>query len=98
MMAEIKEPEAKFVLYKEGKLQVYQPKIEQVIVYQTGGNQNEIESSLVLGFCASGHDLSKSVEVSYAGEETVSGTTTGQLRLIPRSAEFRNNSSKIVLW
>src|ERR1700746_2276617 len=38
MMAEIKEPEAKFVLYKDGKLQVYSPKIEQVIEYTTGGN------------------------------------------------------------
>ncbi len=98
MMAEIKEPEAKFVLYKEGKLQVYQPKIEQVIVYQTAGNQNEIESYLVLGFGGSGQDLSKSFEVSYAGEETVSGTTTGKLQLIPRSEKFRNNISKIVLW
>src|ERR1700739_1491400 len=33
MMAEIKEPDVKFVLYKEGKLQVYSPKIEQVLVY-----------------------------------------------------------------
>ena len=98
MMAEIKEPEAKFVLYKEGKLQVYQPKIEQVIVYQTGGNQNEIESYLVLGFGGSGQDLSKSFEVSYAGEETVGGAATGKLQLIPRSEKFRNNISKIVLW
>ena len=98
MMAEIKEPDAKFVLYKDGMLQVYQPKIEQVIQYQTSGNQNEIESYLVLGFGGSGQDLSKSFEVSYAGEETVSGTTTGKLQLIPRSEKFRNNISKIVLW
>jgi outer membrane lipoprotein-sorting protein len=31
MMAEIREPDRKMVLYKEGKLQVYQPKIEQVM-------------------------------------------------------------------
>ena len=36
MMAEIKEPDAKFVLYKDGKLQVYQPKIEQVMEYPAG--------------------------------------------------------------
>jgi outer membrane lipoprotein-sorting protein len=98
MMAEIKEPEAKLVLYKDGKLQVYQPKIEQVIVYPTSGNQNEIESYLVLGFGASGQDLSKSFDVSYAGEETVGSTATGKLQLIPRSEKFRNNISKIVLW
>ena len=36
MMAEIKEPDPKFVLYKDGKLQVYQPKIEQVITVFDG--------------------------------------------------------------
>src|SRR5271156_1003648 len=50
MMAQIKEPDTKYVLYKDGKVQVYQPKIEQVIVYPTAANRNEIESYLVLGF------------------------------------------------
>src|SRR5208282_185604 len=71
MMAEIKEPDPKFLLYKDGKLQVYQPKIEQVIVYPTAGNQSEIESYLVLGFGGSGQELKKSFEVSYLGEESV---------------------------
>jgi len=98
MMAEIKEPEPKFVLYKDGKLQVYQPKIEQVIVYSTAGNQSEIESFLVLGFGGSGQDLKKSFEVSYLGEDTVDGIATGKLQLIPKSEKFRNNVSKILLW
>jgi outer membrane lipoprotein-sorting protein len=98
MMAEIKEPDTKFVLYKDGKLQVYQPKIEQVIVYPTSGNRNEIESYLVLGFGGSGEDLKKSFDVSYLGEETVEGIATGKLQLIPKSEKFRNNISKILLW
>ncbi len=98
MMAEIKEPDPKFVLYKDGKLQVYQPKIEQVIVYPTAGNQSEIESYLVLGFGGSGQDLKKSFDVSFLGEETVSGIATGELQLIPKSEKFRNNVSKILLW
>jgi outer membrane lipoprotein-sorting protein len=98
MMAEIKEPDPKFVLYKDGKLQVYQPKIEQVIVYPTSGNRNEIESYLVLGFGGSGEDLKKSFDVSYLGEETVEGIATAKLQLIPKSEKFRNNISKILLW
>lgn len=97
MMAAIKEPDSKFVLYKDGKLQVYQPKIEQVIVYPTAG-QSEIESYLVLGFGGSGQDLKKSFEVSYLGEEVVGGIATGELQLIPKSEKFRNNVSKILLW
>jgi outer membrane lipoprotein-sorting protein len=97
MMAEIREPDAKFVLYKGGQLQVYQPKIEQVIQYPTSGH-NEIESYLVLGFGGSGEDLKKSFDASYLGEETVGGIATAELQLIPKSEKFRNNVSKIVLW
>jgi len=98
MMAEIKEPDSKSVLYKDGKLQVYQPKIEQVMEYSTGGNRSEIESYLVLGFGGSGQELTKSFEVSYLGEETVGGIATAKLQLIPKSEKLRNNFSKILLW
>src|SRR5580658_3407494 len=98
MMAEIKEPDQKFVLYKDGKLQVYQRKIEQVIVYPTAGNQSEIESYLVLGFGSSGQDLKKSFDVSYLGERTVDGIATWEVQLIPKSEKLRNNASRILLW
>jgi outer membrane lipoprotein-sorting protein len=98
MMAEIKEPDPKSVLYKDGKLQVYQPKLEQVMVYPAGGNHNEIESYLVLGFGGSGQDLQKSFEVSYQGEETIDGIATAKLQLIPKSEKARNYFPKILLW
>ena len=97
MMAAIKEPDAKFVLYRDGKIQVYQPKIEQVMVHATG-NRSEIESYLVLGFGGSGQDLAKSFDVSYVGDETLEGIATAKLQLIPKSEKFRNNVAKIVLW
>ncbi|MGA8502281.1 MAG: outer membrane lipoprotein carrier protein LolA [Candidatus Sulfotelmatobacter sp.] len=98
MMADIKQPDPKFVLYKDGKLQVYQPKIDQVMQYPAGANRGEIESYLVLGFGGSGEDLIKSFDVSYLGEETVDGIATAKLQLIPKSEKFRNNISKILLW
>jgi outer membrane lipoprotein-sorting protein len=98
MMADIKEPDRKFVLYKDGKLQVYQPKIEQVMSYPAGGNRNELETYLVLGFGGSGQELKKSFEVSYEGEENFDGIATAKLQLIPKSEKFRNNFSKIFLW
>jgi len=98
MMADIKEPDRKIVLYKDGKLQVYQPKIEQVMVYPAGGNRNELESYLVLGFGGSGQDLKTAFDVSYEGEETVDSVATAKLQLIPKSEKIRNNFSKIFLW
>ncbi len=98
MMAEIKEPDRKFVLYKDGMLQVYQPKIEQVMQYTVGANHEEIESFLVLGFGGSGQDLKKSFEVTYQGEETVDNIAAAKLQLIPNSEKVRGNFPQIFLW
>ncbi|HVI07353.1 MAG TPA: outer membrane lipoprotein-sorting protein, partial [Candidatus Binatia bacterium] len=83
---------------KEGKLQVYQPKIEQVMEYSTAGNRGEIESYLVLGFGGSGEDLKKSFDVSETGEENIGGVATAKLELVPKSDKLRNNFSRITLW
>jgi len=98
MLADIKEPDRKIVLYKEGKLQVYQPKIEQVMVYTAGANRNELESYLVLGFGGSGQELTSSFDVNYAGEETIDNIATAKLQLIPKSEKIRGSFSKIFLW
>jgi outer membrane lipoprotein-sorting protein len=98
MMAEIKEPDVKFVLYKDGKLQIYQPKIEQVMSFSAGGNRSEMESYLVLGFGGSGQDLKKTYEVTYLGEERIDNIATAKLQLIPKSEKVRNYFSKAILW
>jgi outer membrane lipoprotein-sorting protein len=98
MMAEFTDPDKKFVLYKDGKLQVYQPKIEQVMEYSAGANQQELESLMVLGFGGSGQDLKKSYDVTYQGEENIAGTPTAKLQLIPKSDKLRSNLPQIILW
>ena len=98
MMAEVKEPERKYVLFKDGKLQVYQPKIEQVMSYATGKNREEIESYLVLGFGGSGQDLLKAFEVSYQGPESIDNVSTAKVQLIPKSEKLRNTFKEIFLW
>jgi outer membrane lipoprotein-sorting protein len=98
MMADIKEPEQKFLLYKDGKLQVYQPKIEQVIQYTAGANHNEIESYLVLGFGGSGQDLKNAFDVTYQGEETIDNIATAKLHLTPKSEKVRNYFTEAFLW
>ncbi len=98
MMADIKDPDQKFLLYKDGKLQVYQPKIEQVMEYTAGANHNEIESYLVLGFGGSGQDLKKQFDVTYQGEETIDNIATAKLQLIPKSDKVKNYFTQAFLW
>src|ERR1700733_5806 len=98
MMAHVKDPDQKYVLYKDGKLQVYQPKIEQLIVHDAGSNRGEMESYLVLGFGGSGQGLTKAFEVTYGGDETVDGIATGKLQLVPKAEKVRNTFTQIILW
>ena len=90
--------EPKYVLFSGGKIRMYQPKPDQVTVWDLGKNSSDFESYLVLGFGGSGEDLRKAFDVTYLGAETINGVTTAKLQLVPKSERVRNNFNKIVLW
>jgi outer membrane lipoprotein-sorting protein len=92
------QPQPKFVLFKEGKIQVYEPKADQVTVWDLGKNAQDFESYLVLGFGGSGQDLVKSFDVTLIGPEAVAGVATAQIQLVPKSERMRNNVKQILLW
>jgi len=98
MAADITDPDQKYVLFNGSKIQVYQPKIDQVTVYNTGKNREAFESFLVLGFGGGGHDMLKSFDVKYLGSETVDGTAVAKLDLVPKTVNVRNNIDHIILW
>jgi outer membrane lipoprotein-sorting protein len=98
MAADITEPDQKYVLFTGAKVQVYQPKIEQVTAYNTGKNREAFESFLVLGFGGRGHDMLKSFQVKYLGDEKMDALGTAKLELVPKAANIRNNVDHIVLW
>jgi outer membrane lipoprotein-sorting protein len=107
MMADIKQeggsvPElksaAKSVLFRDGKVSVYQPKPDQVTVYDAGKNRAEVENYLVLGFGGSGQDLVKSWDVTYLGPETINNIATAKLKLVPKSEKVRGTFAQILLW
>ena len=98
MAADFVEPDKKYVIYSGGKLQVYQPKIDQVNEYDPGKNREDVESFLVLGFSGGGRDLFKSYDLRYLGSETANGVKAEKLELIPKFARWRNNIARILLW
>jgi outer membrane lipoprotein-sorting protein len=98
MMADISKPDAKYVLFRDGKVSVYQPKPDQVTVYDAGKNRAEVENYLVLGFGGSGQDLEKSFDVTYVGPQTIQGVSTAELRLVPKSEKVRGTFAQILLW
>src|SRR5215469_7703551 len=83
MMADITDP-PKSVLFSDGKVQVYEPKLKRVTSYDAGKNKEAVESFLVLGFGGSGRDMLKSFDVKYVGAEEVGGVNASKLELIPK--------------
>jgi len=98
MAVDFAEPDKKYVIYSGGKVQVYQPRIDQVDEYLPGKNRNDVESFLVLGFGGGGHDLFKSYAVRFVKTDTVDGVSAGELELVPKSDRLRNNIARILLW
>jgi outer membrane lipoprotein-sorting protein len=98
MAADITKPDKKYVLFTDGTVQVYQPKIDQITKYNAGKNRADFESFLVLGFGGRGHDLQKSFDVKYGGTETVDGIPTSKLELTPKTQRVKNMFQTITLW
>jgi outer membrane lipoprotein-sorting protein len=90
--------EPQFVLFSQGKVQRYLPRVDQVTVYDVGKNRSALEAYLVLGFGGSGQDLAKSFDVTFQGQETVDGIGAAKLQLIPKSERLRNTFAQILLW
>lgn len=98
MAADISSPAKKYVLFTGDLVSVYQPSIDQVTQYNPGKNKADFESYLVLGFGGSGHDLTKSFNVNYAGMEQVQGVNAAKLELTPKSQRVKSMFSTITLW
>jgi outer membrane lipoprotein-sorting protein len=98
MAADIMQPSAKLVIFSDGKIQVYQPRIDQVDIYNAGAHREEFESFLVLGFGGGGQDMLKSFDVKYVGSEKIDGTDTAKLDLTPKSEKIRQHFAHILLW
>ena len=99
MAADISDPQPpKYVLFSGSKVQIYQPKIDQVTEYNTGKDRAAVESFLVLGFGGSGQDMLKSYDLTYLGTEKVDNIDAAKLDLVPKSEKARNIFTHIWLW
>jgi outer membrane lipoprotein-sorting protein len=98
MSANIQSPDQKFLVVADGKVRIYQPKIQQVNEYDTGKNRDQFQSFLVLGFGGRGHDLLKQFDVTFGGYENVDSVKTAKLELVPKAPNVKNMFNQIVIW
>lgn len=82
-------------MYAGGKLQLFQPMIDQVTSFKSA---SKFESYLMLGFGASGKDLADKWEIKYGGQETLDGVKTEKLELVAKDPTLRKNLLKVTVW
>jgi outer membrane lipoprotein-sorting protein len=98
MAADLSEPDTKQLVFSDGKIQIYQPRIDQEDIYDAKAHREEFESFLVVGFGGGGHDMQKSFTVKFLGREKIGDADTTKLDLVPKSEEVKRNFSHLVLW
>ncbi|WP_433972143.1 LolA family protein [Tunturiibacter lichenicola] len=98
MGARIISPTTRILEYRDGVLRLYDPGTDHLTVVTSKGNQAQMESFLTLGFGGSGKDLAKAWNISDLGEETINGTETVKLDLVPKDPAIRNNCTHMTIW
>src|ERR1700684_2514866 len=85
MAADVSEPKPpKYVLFTEDKIELYETGINRVTVHSAAKNREEFEAFLVLGFGGSGHDMLKTFDVTFKGNERIGNCKADILDLVPQ--------------
>ena len=98
MLVEFAEPDPKSIAVHGERVEIYYPKIQTVEEYDMGKNRALLDQFLLIGFGTSGRELSAAYQMKYLGEESIGGTNTAHLELIPKSKEVLQQLSKLELW
>jgi len=91
-------PDAKTVSITGSEANIYLPKAKTVQVYDIRSKKGLVDQFLLLGFGASSSDLKATYDVSYVGQETISGQPAGHIKLVPKSAEALKSLKAAELW
>jgi outer membrane lipoprotein-sorting protein len=88
----------KTVVYSDGEVQLYEPKIKQLTILKAGANHAQLESFLTLGFGGSGKDLQANWKVSLLGNENMNGVSVVKLDLVPLQQKVLDMFPHVTIW
>jgi outer membrane lipoprotein-sorting protein len=87
-------PVPKIYTFSKGIFRLYEKVPNQVTTYKN----DKLGGYLLLGFGASGKELSDKWDITYGGQETIDGVKTDKLELVPKDAGARKNILKATVW
>jgi outer membrane lipoprotein-sorting protein len=91
-------PQAKVILFRKGRAEIYYPNIKQIQEYNLARHQNLLQQFLLLGFGTETNQLESSYSLRYLGKKKLGTQTTYLLELTPLSSEVAAQLKKVELW
>jgi outer membrane lipoprotein-sorting protein len=91
-------PDKRTMSFSGKQFRFYLPKINTIQIYDVGKRRDQVDQFLVLGFGTSGKDLQKAYSVKLSGTETLNGTKTTRLELVPKGADALELFQRLELW
>jgi len=98
ILIDFTQPNPRKVAFENRQLSIFYPKLNTVQIWDLGKVGKLVDQALLLGFGTSGKDLASKYNVRVVGEEQVSGQKATRLELIPKSAQVKEQISKVELW
>lgn len=90
------QPATKVYTYSNGVFKLYEGgSLNQVTTFKRA---SDFASYVMLGFGASGKDLSAKWDMKYLGAERVDGVNTAKLELVAKDPTVRTNIPKVTIW
>ncbi len=88
----------KYIHFADGKGEMYDSVAKKATPFNAGQDRARAESFLTLGFGGSGKDLERAWTIELQGDETIDGTPTVKLNLVPKDQSVANTFTHILIW
>jgi outer membrane lipoprotein-sorting protein len=90
--------DARTISFKGKTVRIYYPRLNTYQEADMGNKSQVLNHFLLLGFGSSGKELAAAYDVSSGGTESIGGTSTTKLVLVPKDAETKKTLDKVEIW
>jgi len=98
MLVRFVKPDPSTVLFKQNRLEMYHPRINQIVEYNLKGHSNVIQQSSSLGFGTDAKNLDAAYAVKLDHEASLNGESTAILDLAPKDTAMLRCFTRIQVW
>jgi len=98
ILIRFEKPDAKTILFKRNRAQIYYPKINRIEEYNLERQSGLVQQFLLLGFGTEASSLKAAYQVKMTAEEDLQGESAAVLELTPRRPEVSSQLTRIQLW